>query len=161
MDFWDRKQSSWGSCHTGKTADWSSPRSDSTEQHRMLHTKLHEALQLTAPGYRVTGPGDLPNLSQSFPSSIYHKNLLFVFLSLTLCSSNSIWGFSVSFSHCPLWTASLSLGFTSVGFPVSDRYFFCSNNLLNFVFKHMDSLAFLLLFSHSAITICSDRLWCA
>lgn len=128
----------------------------------MLHTKLYEALQLTARGYRITCPENLPNLSQSFLSLIYHKNfLLFVFTSVTLCSSNSISGSSVSFSHCPLWTVPLSLGFTSVGFPASDSYFFCPNNLLNFVFKHMDSLAFLLLFSHGAIPICSDRLWCA
>lgn len=122
--------------------------------------KADEALQLTAPGYRAMCPGDLPNLSQSFLSLIYHKNfLLFVFKSLTLCSSNSISSSSVSFSQCPLWSVPLSLGFTSVGFPVSDSYFFCSNNLLNFVFKHMDSFAFLLLFSKGAVPICSDRLW--
>lgn len=82
-------------------------------------------------------------------------------LFLCLCSSNSISGSSVSFSHFPLWTVPLSQGFTSVGFPVSDSYFFCSNNLLNFVFKHMDSLAFLLLFSHGVTPIFSDRSWCS
>lgn len=133
---------------------------DQSQDWKLPSHKADETLQLTAPGYRAVCPGDLPNLSQSFLSLIYHKNfLLFVFMSLTLCSSNSISGSSVSFSQCPLWSVPLSLGFTSVGFPVSDSHFFCSNNLLNFVFKHMDSFAFLLLLSKGAVPICSDRLW--
>lgn len=119
-----------------------------------------EGLQLTAPGYRAVCPGDLPHLPQPFLPLTHHKNfLLFVFMSLTLCSSNSLSGSSVSFSQCPLWSVPLSLGFTSVGFPVSDSHSFCSNNLLNSVFKHMDSFAFLLLFSKGAVPICTDRLW--
>lgn len=127
MDFWDTKQR------------WMQP-----QVWKVLSAASHKADEaLTDPGCRAECPGDLPNLSQSFLSLIHHKNfLLFVFMSLTLCSSNSISGSSVSFSQCPLWSVPLSLGFTSVGFPVSDSYFFCSNNLLNFVFKHMDPFAF-------------------
>lgn len=142
-----------------QSRDGCSPSSEGCPQ--LPHTnEAAEALQLTAPGYRAMCPGDLPSLPQSFLSLTYHKNfLLFVFMSLTLCSSNSLSGSSVSFSQCPLWSVPLPLGFTSVGFPVSDSHFFCSNNLLNSVFKHMDSFAFLLLFSKGAVPICSDRMW--
>lgn len=123
-------------------------------------TEMMKACSWQLQGTRAVSPGDLPHLPQPFLPLTHHKNfLLFVFMSLTLCSSNSLSGSSVSFSQCPLWSVPLSLGFTSVGFPVSDSHSFCSNNLLNSVFKHMDSFAFLLLFSKGAVPICTDRLW--